>query len=162
MGDRMKVAPGRPRGYTVRRCLKVPQCAPVWGGSAAGGGLGTVEPEVFEDDEDAAVVVLIRRQAKLGEDGGDVLLDAAPAEFELFADRLVRAPLGEQCEHLALARTERGERSVIAPRTEQPGDDLRVEGGAARGDAPQRAGKRVDVGDAVLEQVAEPFGALRQ
>ena len=65
---------------------------------------GGAEPQVLQDGEDAAVVVLVRAQAELGEDGGDVLLDAALAELEPVADRLVRAALGDQREHLALAR----------------------------------------------------------
>src|SRR4051794_36058516 len=135
---------------------------PVSGGSAAGGGLRAMEPEVFQDGEDAAVVVLIRRQAELGEDGGDVVLDAALAELELVAYRLVRAALGDQREHLALARAQRGQRSVFAGACQEAGHDLRVEGGAAAGHASQRAGELLDVADAVLEQVAEPFGALRE
>ena len=84
------------------------------------------------------------------------------AELELLADRLVRAALGDQLEHLALARGERRQRTVVARARQQPGDDLRVERGAAGGDAPQRGGELVDVADAVLEQVAEPCGALRE
>src|SRR4051794_29799388 len=131
-------------------------------GSAAGGGVRRVEPEILEDGEDAAIVVLVRRQAELGEDGRDVLLHAALAELELVADRLVRAALGDQAQHLALARAERGQRSGLAAARQQPGDDLGVEGGAACRYAPQRVGELLAVADAVLEQVSEPLGALGQ
>src|SRR3954453_13860679 len=130
---------------------------PLSGGSAAGGGLRAMEPEVFQDGEDAAVVVLIRRQAELGEDGRDVLLHAALAELELVADRLVRAALGDQAQHLALARAEGGQPSGLAAARQQPGDDLGVEGGAACRYAPQRVGELLAVADAVLEQVSEPL-----
>src|SRR3954454_22830900 len=101
------------------------------GGSTAGGGVPAIEPEVLQDGEDAAVVVLIRRQAQLDEDRGDVLLDPTLAELELVADRLVGAARGDQCQHLALARAQRRQRSVFAGVRQEPRDDLRVEGRAA-------------------------------
>src|SRR4051812_38786241 len=106
----MKLPARRSGRHRARRCTEVPQRAPRVGGSAAGGGLETVEPQVLQDGEDAAVVVLIRRQSELGENGGDVLLDAALAELELLADRLVRAALGDQRKHFALAHAQRLQR----------------------------------------------------
>ena len=117
---------------------------------------------MLEDGEVGRVAFLVSGQAELGEDGRDVLLDAALAELELAADRLVRAALGDQREHLALARAERRQRAVVDGARQQLGDHLGVERGAARDHAPQHAGELLDVADAVLEQVPEPLRALRQ
>src|SRR5215207_3284322 len=105
-------APGEIRGLQACAGAGMRTC-PV-GVSAAGRGARGPEAQVLQDGEDAAVVVVVRREAELREDGGDVLLDAAPAQLELIADRLVGAALGDQREHLALARAERRERSVVA------------------------------------------------
>ena len=101
-------------------------------------------------------------QTELVEDARDVLLHGALGDVQPLADRLVRAALGDQLEHLALARRERVAAGRRRRALRAAGDDLRVERGAAGGDAAQRAGEVVGVGDAVLEQVAEPCGALGQ
>ena len=81
-------------------------------------------------------------------------------DVEAVGDRLVRAALGDQLEHLALARRERAERAVLACAVaSRPRDDLRVERRAAVGHAPSASTKSAEVGHAVLEQVAEPLGA---
>ena len=58
-----------------------------------------------------------------------------------------------------LARGEAVER-VGAVADEELGDDLGVEGGAAGGDPAQRVEEVGDVGDPVLEQVADGAGSL--
>ena len=72
---------------------------------------------------------------------------------------LVRAPLGDELEHLVLAF---GQRARAVPRrgSRAAATRPRVERRAAGGDVAQRAGELVDVGDAVLEQIAEPLRAL--
>ena len=74
----------------------------------------------------------------------------------------VGAALGHQPEHLALARGELVERRRALAAAEQLGDDLGVERGAAGGDAPQRRRGTRDVGDAVLEQVADALAAAAE
>ena len=54
------------------------------------------------------------------------------------------------------------ERVLAAAAPEQERDDLRVQRGAAVGDAAHGVGERVHVGHAVLEQVARPLRGLRQ
>ena len=54
------------------------------------------------------------------------------------------------------------ERVVAAAAAEQLRDDLGVERGAALADAPHRVHEPLDVGDAVLEQVADALGAVRE
>ena len=77
-------------------------------------------------------------------------------------DRLVRAALGDEREHLALARGERVERAVVARRREEP--RARSAGSSA---VPPSATRRsvarelLEVRHAVLEQVAEPLRAAR-
>ena len=98
--------------------------------------------------------------AELGEDAGDVLLDRVRGDDELLGDALVRAALGHQLEHLALARREAVERVVAAAPAEHVGDDRRVEHRAAGGDAPDGVGEAAEVGHAVLEQVADALGVV--
>src|SRR3954449_6686007 len=90
----------------------------------------------------------------------DVLLHGALADRQPLADPLVRASLGDQREHLALARGQRRQRPDVMGAREQTGHNLRVERGAPRGYAPERADEVVNVGHAVLEEVAESLGAL--
>ena len=67
----------------------------------------------------------------------------------------VRAALGHQAEHLALARGQVVERVAAPGAGEELRDDLRVDHGAAGGDAVDGVEEVADVGDAVLEQVAD-------
>jgi len=62
----------------------------------------------------------------------------------------------------SIARRQAVERIVGATAAEKLGDDLRVEHRAARVDAAQRVEERIDVGDPVLEEVADALGAVLQ
>ena len=73
-------------------------------------------------------------------------------------DRVVRAALGHQPEHLALARAQLRQRVLAPAAAEQARDDLGVERAAALPDAPDGVDEALDVGDAVLEQVADALG----
>ena len=84
-----------------------------------------------------------------------MLLHGAFADDDPLRDALVRVPLGQQAEHLALARGELGELGLLAWAAEHPADDFGVEHGAAAGHTPERAGELVEVGDPVLEQVPD-------
>ena len=110
--------------------------------------------------EDAAVVLGAAADAELGEDARDVLLDGVRGDDERLGDAAVRAALGHQLEHLALARRERLERVVAAAAAEHPRDDGRVEHRPAGGHAPDGVGEVREVGHAVLEQVADALGAV--
>jgi hypothetical protein len=55
-----------------------------------------------------------------------------------------------------LTRGEHGEGAGVAARVQQAADNLGVERGAARRDPGDRVGELGDVGDPVLEQVADP------
>src|SRR3954471_4891958 len=94
-------------------------------------GLG---PQVSEHREDAAIVVLARWETELVEDRAHALLHGALADGEPFADRPVRAALGDQLEDLTLARRQRSQQASLSRILQQPGHDLGIEGGAARGD----------------------------
>jgi hypothetical protein len=94
---------------------------------------------VTEYGEDPAVVACLRFRRELAEDAG-----VGPA-------------FGHQREDLALARGQA--RQAGAARAEELADYLRVEGGAAARDAFQRGDEFRDVRDAVLEEVADAFGA---
>ena len=85
---------------------------------------------------------------------------AAGVTTSMLGDPPVRAALAHQLEHLALARRERVERVLAAPAPEHPRDDVGVERGAALGHPAHRVGERGEVGDAVLEEVADALGAV--
>ena len=79
-------------------------------------------------------------------------------------DRGVVLALRHVREDLALAVGELRERGVRHPvlRGDERLDDLRVEDAAAPGDLVERPDELVHVGDALLQQVAEPGGAVLQ
>ena len=104
------------------------------------------------------MILLVGGETKLPEDARHVLLDRAQRHHHLLGDRLVRAALRHQLEHLALARRQLRERIVAAPPADEPRDHLRVERGAAVRDPFHRGGELLHVGDAVLEQVADALG----
>ena len=106
------------------------------------------------------MVLAAGRHAELAEDARDVLLDGVRRDDELLGDALVRAALGHQLEHLALARREGVERIVAAAAAEHVRDDGRVEHRPAGRDALDGIGEQREVGHAVLEQVADALGAV--
>jgi hypothetical protein len=108
------------------------------------------------------VVLDRRREVQLAEDGGDVLLHRTLRHDELLGDRGVRPALGHQAQHLALARRQTLERILAATPAEQQRDDLGVERGPAARHAADGVGERVDVRDAVLQQVARALRRLGQ
>ncbi len=103
-----------------------------------------------------------RGEVELEEDARDVLLDRAWRDEEPVGDRLVRAALGHELEHLALARRQERERVVPAASAEELGDDGGVERGAPLRDAPHGRRELVDVRHPILQQVSETLGRLRE
>ncbi len=112
--------------------------------------------QVAQHRQHAAVVALGRRQPELREDRADVLLDRALGDDDPRGDRRVRAPLGHQGEHLALARAQVVERVAAAGPRDELADDLGVDRGAAGRDPVDRLEELARLGDAVLEQIADP------
>jgi hypothetical protein len=108
----------------------------------------------------AAVVLGARGHAELEEDVRDVLLDRVRGDHQHLGDALVRAALGHQPQHLALARRQSLQRIVAALAAEHVRDDGGVEHRSARGDPADRVGEQGEVGHAVLEQVADALGAV--
>src|SRR5204862_163604 len=91
--------------------------------------------EKAQHGEHAAVLRAGVRQPELGEDARHVLLRAAQRDRQLVRDSLVRAPLGDELEHLALARSQALQRPVGGD-GEQPRHDLRNERRLAARHAP--------------------------
>ena len=89
-----------------------------------------------------------------------MLLDGVRRDDEHLGDALVRAALGHQLQHLALARREGLERIVAAAPAEHVRDDGRVKHRPAGRDALDGVGEQREVGHAVLEQVADALGAV--
>jgi hypothetical protein len=74
-----------------------------------------------------------------------------------------RSPIAAfELQHLALTRREPLERVALPAAPDELRDDRRVECRAALRDAPHRGRELLHVRDAVLEQVADTLGALRQ
>src|SRR5205823_8550246 len=90
--------------------------------------------EEGEYREHAAVVVAADAQAELVEDARDVLLHGPFGDHQALRNPLLRAALGHQLEHLALARGHACERGVGAAATEELRDDRRIDCRAAFGD----------------------------
>jgi len=103
-------------------------------------------------------LLVVWRQVELHEDAGDVLLDRAGGDHQRLGDAGVGPALRHEAEHLAFLGGEPGQRVGVPAAGEQLPYDLGVECGSARGDAPGRLDELVDVGDAVLEQVADGPG----
>ena len=101
------------------------------------------------------MVALGGREAELGEDRADVLLDGPLGDDEPRGDRAVRAALGHQREHLTLARAEIVERVAAAGAGEELADHLGVDRGAAGGDPVDGLEEVARLGHAVLEQVPD-------
>ena len=101
-------------------------------------------------------------EIELLEDVGDVLLDGVLADVQALGDPVVGEAFDDQREHVAFARRERGERVADALAAEHARDDLRIERGAAGRDAADRGQELVEVGDAVLEQVADALRVVAE
>jgi hypothetical protein len=99
-------------------------------------------------------------EAKLVEDGGDVVLDRANRHGHRGGDRGVRTAFGHQGEHLAFAGREVGHRTPAARPSNHSLDDLGVERRASTRDAAHGIGEEGEVTNPMLEQIADPFGAV--
>ena len=124
-------------------------------GTGVQDGAHDVLPQPAQHGEHPAVVAVGGRQVELGEDVGDVLLDGAVADDQRGGDGGVGAALGHEPQHLALAGRQPAERVAAAAAGEQLGDDLGVEGGAALAHPAHGVEELGDVGDPVLQQVAD-------
>jgi Domain of unknown function (DUF1731) len=95
-----------------------------------------------------------------------MLLMCLPTAFSVATSRpaiaALERPLGHQREHLALPRRQPLERPVAPGCGDQPRHHLRVQDRAAGGHLAQRGQEALDVGDAVLEQVADRALAARE
>ena len=103
------------------------------------------------------MIILCRRQPQLGEDACDVLLHRPLGDHKPCCDRVIRAPLGHQLEHLSLALGEFLQRILLAVAPEQLADHLGVDHRAVLGDPVHGIEQGADVGDALLEQITDPL-----
>src|SRR3954451_13889399 len=93
---------------------------------------------------------------ELREDARDVLLDRSYCQHQLGGDAAVRPALGHQRQDLALAWGQLFECPFDPTASEELPDDLRIERGAAVGDAADCVDEGVDLHDPVFQQVADP------
>src|SRR3954467_8027328 len=104
-GGTSKVPARSPCGHAAYRRAQVREAEPAQCGSA--------RPQVGEHRQDAAVVVLVGREAELAEDRRHVLLHRPVRDLQSLADALVRASFGHELEHLALAVADRAQRPLL-------------------------------------------------
>jgi hypothetical protein len=107
---------------------------------------------------DAPVLASVGRQVELGEDAADVRLDGLACHEEVIGDPAVGLTLGDEREHLALARGELGERIAGGGGGEELVDERALDDGSAGGNLVQCVDELGDVGDPVFEQVADALG----
>ncbi len=89
-----------------------------------------------------------------------MLLDGVLGDEQALGDRPVRAPFGDQGEDPAFAIGETLERVVArSAAADELVDDCGVEDRSAVTDAVDAGGELVQVGDTLLEQVADAVGA---
>jgi hypothetical protein len=84
------------------------------------------------------------------------------AEPELAGDARVRATLGHQRQHLALARREIRERVIAPPSLDQCLHEPWIDDGSACRDPLQRVDEFVHVQNATLEQVSDPIARRKE
>ena len=116
--------------------------------------------EVGDHREHAAMRLRVRAEPQLGEDLLDVGLDRALGDEQPRRDRAVGEALGDELEHLPLARGQLVERILAAPAADEPRDDRGVHDGLAVDEPSQRVDEDRDVEHALLEQVADALGML--
>ena len=100
-------------------------------------------------------------EVELAEDAAHVRFDRLAGDEELLGDAAVGLALGDQREHLALAWCELGERVAGDGRAEKLFDERGLDDGSSGGDLLERGDERGDVGDPILEQVADPLARPR-
>ena len=152
-------ASGRPGPPRVALCP---------GGRCPGGRRGRLAacraqaPRKLQHGEHAPVLVAAVGQAELREDARDVLLRAAQRDPQRGRRSPgSSSPSATSCEHLALARRQAAPAAPSArSRGEQPETTCGSSAVPPLDDAAQRRDEVLDVGHAVLEQVAEPLGML--
>src|SRR3954451_15722204 len=120
------------------------------GGSPPGGGAPG-----GEDGGDAPISALVA-QVELVEDLAGLGLHRVARGLQALGDGLVGEALGDQPEDLALAPRELGQRSAGPGPRDQALDDLRVDHATAVRHAAHGVEQRLDLADAVLDQVAAP------
>ena len=84
------------------------------------------------------------------------------ADVQALGDPAVGQPFDHQRQHVALAGGEAFERAGAAPAAHHPRDHLGVQRRPARGHLAHRAEEVVEVGDAILEQVADALRVVAE
>lgn len=114
-------------------------------------------PQVSEDGQHTAVVVLIGREVQFRQDAGDVLGDGRLGYHQRPRDGRVRPAFGHQPEDLPFSRREPLQRPALA--VEQLPDHLRVNHRPARRHLGNRLGELGDLTYPVLQQVPRTSAA---
>jgi hypothetical protein len=121
--------------------------------------VGGAAAQIREHGEHPTVVVRAGGQAELRVDARHVLLDGAKRDEEPLRDRLVRAALGHQLEHLSLARRQLVERVVSPLAADELAHHGRVERRAAVRNSTDGRAELLEIGDAILQEIPDPLGA---
>jgi hypothetical protein len=109
---------------------------------------------------DPAVFGTLGADAELAEDGRDVLFHGRLADGQGRGHADVRLAFGHRRQHGPLPGREVAQWVVPPVAAQHAPDDRGVQRGAPGRHPPDRADERLDVPDALLEQVADAFGAV--
>src|SRR3954468_13961522 len=123
---------------------------------------GLVSVQEPDRREHTAVIVIALGQRELHHDAVHVSLDRALCDPESSCDPGVRASLGHQREHLALARRQLFERITHFPRRNELLNKQWVNDRSTTAYASNGVEKLVKLGDPALEQIAAPAAACQQ
>src|SRR5215813_14891065 len=116
--------------------------------------------EECQDGEYSPMGSGVRVEAEFAEDLRRVGFDRPLDNEQAVGDGGVRQALGDQRKDLAFAAGQVGERVLVAPAADEPGDDCRVDDALAVVDPAESIDQDGRVENPLLEQVADSFGAV--
>src|SRR5918993_2914347 len=149
------------------RCFRLRSAAPLAGQIAAvaaqlNRALVWSRPKVEKDGQNSARLLSGGRNAQLVEDARHVLLRGAQTDHQSVGDSLVGCARRHQLEHVTLPRRQTSQWVVAAPAPQQSGHDRRIDRRPAPGYPPYGLHEVGDVADPIFQQIADPFGRLRE
>src|SRR5215218_1051897 len=119
-------------------------------------------PKVEKHCQHAARLLSGGGNTQLVEDARHVFFRGAQSDHQPVGDSLIGCARCHQLEHFAFPWRQTNQRIVSTPAPEQGGDDRRIDRRAAMGNSSYGVHKIGDVADPILQQVADPFGRLRE
>jgi signal transduction histidine kinase len=160
-GGTLRIDSPMGQGTTVEAMVPIGKSARVRTGNSSG--LRQARPgvpHVGQHGAHPAVLGALGADAELAEDGGHVLFHGRFTDGQGRGDTDVRLAFGHHREHGPLTGGQVTKRVVVAVAPQHPPDDRGIQRGTPGRDPLDRADERIDVPDALLEQVAHAFGVV--